>query len=98
LGIGRHCDYECLTILAQDEVGGLQVENIEGVRIVAPPIKGTFIINIGEMLTRWTNGLFKATPHRAVNFGGKSRYSIPFFFATNYDTLISPLETCMKEG
>ena len=96
LGIGRHCDYECLTILAQDDLSGLQVENLEGNWVEVPPIEGTYVINIGEMLTRWTNGLFKATPHRVVNVTEKNRYSIPFFFATNYDVNIKPLDVCIS--
>lgn len=98
LGIGKHCDYECLTILAQDKVGGLQVENLGGEWVEAPPIEGAFNVNIGEMLTRWTNGKFKATPHRVVNTGGQNRYSVPFFFATNYNVIIKPLDVCLEEG
>ena len=95
LGIGKHCDYECLTILAQDKIGGLQVENLSGEWVEAPPIEGTFNVNIGEMLTRWTNGKFKATPHRVVNTSKQNRYSVPFFFATNYDVNIKPLDVCV---
>ncbi len=98
LGIGKHCDYECLTILAQGDIGGLQVENLQGEWVEAPPIEGAFNINIGEMLTRWTNGKFKATPHRVVNTSGQTRYSVPFFFATNYDVNIKPLDICVPEG
>jgi len=98
LGIGKHCDYESLTILAQREVGGLQVENLKGEWVEAPPVEGAFNINIGEMLTRWTNGKFKATPHRVINTSGKKRYSVPFFFATNYDVNIKPLDVCIPTG
>jgi isopenicillin N synthase-like dioxygenase len=98
LGIGKHCDYECLTILAQEDVGGLQVLNLQGEWIEAPPIEGAFNVNIGEMLTRWTNGKFKATPHRVINTGGRRRYSVAFFFATNYDVNIKPLDVCVTEG
>ena len=98
LGIGKHCDYESLTILAQGEIGGLQVENLQGEWVEAPPIEDAFNINIGEMLTRWTNGRFKATPHRVVNTSGQQRYSVPFFFATNYDVNIKPLDACVPEG
>jgi isopenicillin N synthase-like dioxygenase len=97
LGIGAHCDYECFTILAQDEVGGLQVQNTAGEWIEAPPIPRTFVINIGEMLSRWTNGLFVATPHRVINITGRERYSIPFFFATNNETVIECLDSCCGE-
>ena len=98
LGIGKHCDYECLTILAQGKVGGLQVQNLSGEWVEAPPLEGAFNVNIGEMLTRWTNGKFKATPHRVLNTTGQNRYSIPFFFATNYDVNIKPLDICIEKG
>jgi len=94
LGIGTHCDYECLTILAQD-VDGLQIMNSAGEWVEAPPIKGTLVVNIGEMMARWTNDIFVATPHRVINRSGQARYSIPFFFATNYDTMISCLPSCV---
>ena len=58
------------------------------------PLPGTFIVNFGEMLARWTNDVFRATPHRVVNRSGRERYSIPFFFGTNYDTRIECLPTC----
>ena len=56
----------------------------------APPIPGTFIVNIGDLLEGWTNGLFKATQHRVVNTG-KERYSIPLFFTVDYHTVVEPL-------
>ncbi len=94
LGIGAHCDYECFTILAQGEVGGLQVRNPAGEWVEASPIPGTFVVNLGEMLARWTNDVFTATPHRVINRAGQERYSVPFFFGTNYDAVIESLETC----
>jgi isopenicillin N synthase-like dioxygenase len=93
-GIGAHCDYECFTILEQGEVGGLEVRNPEGEWRAVSPIPGTFLVNLGEMLARWTNDLFVATPHRVVNRSGKERYTMPFFFGTNYDTTIACLPTC----
>lgn len=97
LGIGTHCDYEALTILAQDAVGGLQVQNGAGTWIDAPYRRDTFVINVGEMMTRFTNGRFRATPHRVVNPSGQERYSVPFFFGPNYDTEIAPFGTCVDE-
>lgn len=94
-GIGAHCDAEALTILAQDDVGGLQVRNSRDAWIDAPPIEGTFVVNIGKMLSRWTNGVFAATPHRVINTSGRERYSIPFFFAPSHDTQIAPLPACV---
>lgn len=96
LGIGEHCDYECLTVLAQDEVGGLQVRSADGTWVEAPPIAGAFIVNIGEMLARWSNDILMATPHRVINSSGAERFSIPVFFATNADVMIEPLASCVS--
>jgi len=91
LGIGAHCDYECLTILAQDAVGGLQVRGLDGRWIDAPPIPGAFVVNVGEMLARWSGGRLIATEHRVINTSGRERVSVPLFFATNPDVVIAPI-------
>lgn len=91
-GVSPHSDYGCITILWQDDKGGLQARNRAGQWVDAPPIPGTFVINIGDLLARWTNDLFVSTPHRVVNRSGAARYSIPVFFDPNYDTLVSCAE------
>jgi isopenicillin N synthase-like dioxygenase len=91
-GIGAHIDYGFLTILYQDDIGGLEVKNAANEWIKAPHIPGTFIINIGHMMQRWTNDFYKATPHRVISSGNKSRYSFPFFFEPNFETVIAPLD------
>jgi isopenicillin N synthase-like dioxygenase len=96
IGIGAHSDYECFTILAQETVPALQVRNQQGKWIDAPPIRGTFVINIGDQMARWTNDIFASTLHRAVNTSGRARYSIPFFLGTNHDTLIAALPSCVS--
>jgi isopenicillin N synthase-like dioxygenase len=96
IGAGAHSDYECFTILAQDEVGGLQVLNAEGDWIAAAPIPGAFVVNIGDMMARWTNDRFVSTLHRVVNSGGRDRYSIPFFFGPSSNTTIAPLPSCVS--
>ncbi len=95
IGIGAHSDYECFTILAQHEVAALQIRNGAGEWIAAPPIAGTFVVNIGDQMARWSNDLFASTVHRAINVTGSPRYSIPFFLGTNYDTLIDALPGCI---
>lgn len=94
LGCGAHSDYGVLTVLAQDDIGGLQLRNADGDWIAAPPVPGTFVVNVGELTERWTNGLYPATLHRVINAGGRDRYSMPFFLDTNYDARIECIETC----
>ncbi len=96
IGIGSHTDYESFTLLWQSE-SGLQVQNRAGEWIEAPPIEDTFIINIGDMMMRWTNDLFVSTPHRVVNSSGRKRYSMALFFAANHDTIVECLPTCTGE-
>lgn len=79
-GSAPHTDYGFITILAQDEVGGLEVRNRHDEWIAAPPIKGTFVMNVGDILQRWSNGRFASTPHRVRNLKPVARYSMPFFF------------------
>ncbi|MBV7378884.1 isopenicillin N synthase family dioxygenase [Maritimibacter dapengensis] len=95
IGIGAHTDYGNLTILAQDDVGGLQVMNREGGWVEAPPIPGTFVINIGDLVQRLTNDLYLANLHRVVNTSGRERYSIPFFIDADYDAEFGPLPNCV---
>jgi isopenicillin N synthase-like dioxygenase len=89
-GVGEHTDYGLLTLLAQDENGGLQVKTPNG-WIEAPPIPGTLVCNIGDMLDRLTGGFYRSTPHRVRNVSGKSRLSFPFFFDPAFDAEIVPL-------
>lgn len=89
-GVGEHTDYGLLTLLAQDNLGGLQVKTTRG-WIDAPPIKGTLACNIGDMLDRLTGGQYRSTPHRAKNISGRGRLSFPFFFDPDFDAEIVPL-------
>lgn len=90
VGISAHSDYECFTILLQGGPG-LQVMNAEDVWVEAPPIPGTFIVNIGDIFETWSGGQFKSTQHRVVNIG-RERYSFPLFFGLDYDAVVQPLE------
>lgn len=89
-GISAHSDFECFTILLQG-APGLQVMNAEDVWIEAPPIPGTFIVNIGDIFETWSGGQFKSTQHRVINTG-RERYSMPLFFGLDYHAIIEPLE------
>ena len=91
-GVGEHTDYGVLTILKQDQTGGLQIKSQDS-WIEAPPIPGSFVCNIGDMLDRMTRGLYRSTPHRVKNVSNQSRYSYPFFFDPNFDAEIHPIDT-----
>jgi isopenicillin N synthase-like dioxygenase len=88
-GIGAHTDYECFTLL-KPTAPGLEVLNGAGEWIDVPPVPGTFVVNIGDMLELWTNGAFVATSHR-VRKVAEERYSFPLFFNVDYDTEVKPL-------
>jgi len=89
-GVGEHTDYGLLTLLAQDDIGGLQVKTPNG-WIDAPPIPATLVVNIGDMLDRLTGGVYRSTPHRVLNASGRSRLSFPFFFDPGFAAHIAPL-------
>ncbi|BDX33261.1 oxidoreductase [Mycobacterium antarcticum] len=89
LGIGAHTDYECFTLL-KPTAPGLEVLNGAGEWIDVPPVPGTFVVNIGDLLELWTNGAFVATSHR-VRKVVEERYSFPLFFNVDYDTEVKPL-------
>lgn len=90
-GSAPHTDFGCLTILAQDDVGGLQVRTPGGDWVDAPRIPGSFVVNVGDMLHRLSNGRLLSTPHRVINRSGRERYSCPFFYDPNVATTIAPL-------
>ncbi len=89
-GVGEHTDYGLLTILKQDEAGGLQVKS-QSRWIEARPVPGSFVCNIGDMLDRLTGGLYRSTPHRVRNLSGRDRLSFPFFFDPNFNAMVEPI-------
>lgn len=89
-GVGEHTDYGLLTILKQDDCGGLEIKS--GDRwIDAPPIDGSYICNLGDMLDRLTGGRYRSTPHRVRNRSGRDRLSMAFFYDPNFDAEIRPI-------
>ena len=91
LGARAHTDTNAFTILAQDNNGGLEIRNRDNEWVAVPPIDGTLVVNVGEVLKVWTDGIYSSTLHRVINRSGRERYSIPFFMYPSYDALIQPL-------
>ena len=96
-GVGEHTDYGLVTLLAQDDSGGLQVAAPEG-WISAPPIPGTLVCNIGDMLDRLTGGWYRSTPHRVRNLSGHGRLSFPFFLDPGFGAEVPPLPDLAAAG
>ncbi|MBD2247574.1 isopenicillin N synthase family oxygenase [Nostoc sp. FACHB-888] len=98
---GEHSDYGSITLLFQDDVGGLEVQTPSGEWIAAPAIPDTVVVNTGDLMQRWTNDMFCSTKHRVIipsdNRVNQSRYSMAFFCHPNDDTEIACLESCQKE-
>jgi isopenicillin N synthase-like dioxygenase len=92
-GVGEHTDYGVLTILHQDDTGGLEVKARDG-WVAVPPHPDAFVCNLGDMLERMTGGRYRSTPHRVRNPSGRSRLSFPFFFDPGWDTVVGPIPGC----
>jgi len=97
-GAGEHTDYGNLTLLATDDVAGLEVRTRAGRWIEAPVVPGAFIVNIGDCLMCWTNDVYVSTPHRVVNRSARERYSIAFFYDPNPDAMVETIPSCVREG
>jgi isopenicillin N synthase-like dioxygenase len=93
---GAHSDYGMVTILLTDENDGLQIYDKRGCQewVAVPTIPGCFVVNLGDMLEQWTNGMYCSTLHRVINTNGKERYSAPFFLDPSYDTVVECLDVC----
>jgi isopenicillin N synthase-like dioxygenase len=99
LGAGAHTDWGSITMLLQDDCGGLEVQHASGEWMRATPIPGALIVNLGDMVRRWTNDVYHSTMHRVLNnVANRDRYSVASFFNPNYSYRVACLPTCLAEG
>ena len=96
-GVSAHTDFGMLTVLCQDSVGGLEVQRPNGQWVAVPPVKDTFVVNVGDLLDRWSNGRFRSTPHRVINLSGQERLSLVLAYDPNFETIVDP-EPLRREG
>lgn len=96
-GIAPHTDNSFMTFLAQSNVPGLAVRMPSGKWRMVESIPGTFLVNTGNVMTRWTNDIYLSTKHRVINTADVDRYSIPVFFGPSGDAMIECVPTCITE-
>lgn len=96
-GAGAHTDYGCVTLLLQDDIGGLEVKHRNGEWVQATPMEGALVVNIGDLMQRWTNDEYVSTAHRVrASETGVHRYSFPFFVEPDYETNVACVPTCQS--
>jgi isopenicillin N synthase-like dioxygenase len=99
IGGRAHTDFQCCTILAQEDgLAALQIVAKDGGWLFVPPVRGSFVINIGDQMARWTNDRFLSTRHRVINTNQRDRMSIAMFISTNWDTDVAALPNAMEPG
>ena len=97
IGCGAHTDWGALTLLAQDDAGGLQVQRADGRWLDVEPMPQALVVNTGDMMQRWTNDRWRSTMHRVINQrSGRDRWSIAYFFDLDGEASIEPLPTCVS--
>ncbi len=94
---GAHTDHGIITVLWQDGLGGLEVQGKDGEWVAVPPIAGSYVINVGELMKRWTNARFKATVHRVIHTKDADRFSMPLFCNPNFATVVDPRQLGVAE-
>src|SRR6267142_2022816 len=97
-GQGPHTDNSFFTMLAREDVPGLAVRLPSGEWLAPPVIDGTFLVNLGNVMKRWSNDRFLSTPHGVLNDSGRDRYSIAFFYSPNVDAAIECVPACVGAG
>jgi isopenicillin N synthase-like dioxygenase len=97
-GVAPHTDYGCVTLLWQDDVGGLEVAHPSGGWTLAPPIPGSLVVNVGDLLARWSNERYRSTWHRVTNRSGRERLSIVTFHDPDHDAVVDPADLGLGSG
>lgn len=96
IGSGAHTDWGALTLLAQDDCGGLQVRSRNGHWFDAPPLPGAFVVNLGDLMQRWTHDRYRSNLHRVVNaVSTRERRSVAYFWEIDYHARVETLPTCL---
>ena len=95
-GVAPHTDFGVLTVLCQDEVGGLQIQRRSGEWVAMPPIPGTLVVNIGDLLERWSNRRYRSTVHRVINTSGRERLSLVLAYDPDFETRVDPRAFCAE--
>lgn len=99
LGAGAHTDWGWITLLAQDDLGGLEIETAAGDWVRVEPIEGTFVVNLADLVARWTNGTYHSSLHRVMNNrSGRNRHSIVLFYNLDPATPVECLPQCLAPG
>lgn len=98
LGCGAHTDYGLITLLAVDDVAGLEVQRRDGTWLAVDVPDGAMVVNLGDMLARWTNDRYVSTPHRVANPETRDRYSVPFFVNPDADAVVEPMPSCVSSA
>lgn len=98
-GIGAHTDFGAITILLQDMIGGLQVlDHATREWVDVEPARGILVVNLGNLMMRWTNDTYVSNLHRVINKSGKERYSVPFFLSGKPDFLVECFKSCYGQA
>ena len=95
-GVAPHTDFGVLTVLCQDEIGGLEIQRRNGEWAAMPPISGTLVVNIGDLLERWSNRRYRSTVHRVINTSGRERLSLVLAYDPDFETLVDPRAFCAE--
>lgn len=95
-GVAPHTDFGVLTVLCQDRIGGLEIRRRNGEWAAMPPVPGTFVVNVGDLLERWSNRRYRSTVHRVINSSGRERLSLVLAYDPNFETLVDPGAFCAQ--